>query len=57
MKLGNVIIRSVKEFYVVLILRRNLKMAVETKNSIVERTVEAFDCLHFIDGKFVRISR
>src|SRR4051794_1352781 len=28
-------------------------MAVETKNTIVERVVEPFNCLHYIDGKFV----
>ena len=28
-------------------------MAVETKNTIVEKIVEPFNCLHFIDGQFV----
>lgn len=28
-------------------------MAVETKNTIVERIIEPFNCLHYIDGKFV----
>ena len=28
-------------------------MTVETTNTIVEPTVKAFDCLHFIDGQFV----
>ena len=28
-------------------------MAVETKNTIVEKIVEPFNCLHYIDGQFV----
>ena len=28
-------------------------MAVETKNTIVEKIVEPINCLHYIDGQFV----